>query len=374
MTIYDFVKEQRDKYRSEEITVTDGYQFSQYETLRTIELYHNSRFLSGNKDSLGREKPFYNVCKFRVNVAVRATDLDTKDVSIQSDRTTKESYAESFLLNLKNRNWMRQAAFAPFLNRLGQTRAKFGGVLVKRTETDGELKIHVVPWLDLRSMDRNEALYSMTSPVTGVILQKWPKGSLRQGWGENPALYSSAANMHDAFHTAFGGHVGIDIASAHRTPIVAAHDAVVTLCLGERTRQGGLGVWIESDPYDGEEPGNSKHATVYSHLDEWIVQPGQRVTKGQRIGYMGNTGFVISGGTKYWGNAPAGKGVHLHFGLYEYKKNQDGSWSSRAVNVLRNTSDPLHYITETPTQPHGDLTYLGAMANRMLQYLKTNSA
>jgi hypothetical protein len=148
-SIYDFVSEQRDSYRSDTVEITDGYEFSQHETLRTIELYHNSKFLSGNTDSLGREKPFYNICKFRVNVAVRATDLDTKDVQIQSDRITKTSYAESFLLNLKNRNWMRRSNFAPFLNKFGHTRAKYGGVIVKKTERDGELGIHVVPWLDI---------------------------------------------------------------------------------------------------------------------------------------------------------------------------------------------------------------------------------
>ncbi len=148
-SIYEFVKQQRDSYRSDTIQITEGYEFSQYETLRTIELYHNSRFLSGNKDSVGREKPFYNICKFRVNVATRATDLDTKDVQIQSDRVTKTSYAESFLLNLKNRNWMKQSNFGPFLNKFGHTRAKCGGVMVKKTERDGELGIHVVPWLDL---------------------------------------------------------------------------------------------------------------------------------------------------------------------------------------------------------------------------------
>src|SRR4051794_38819938 len=94
-SIYDFVRKQRDEYRSNTVTITEGYEFSQYETLRTIELYHNSKFTSGPKDSLGREKPFYNITKFRVNVAVRATDLDTKDVQIQADRTTKTSYAET---------------------------------------------------------------------------------------------------------------------------------------------------------------------------------------------------------------------------------------------------------------------------------------
>jgi hypothetical protein len=117
-SIYEFVKEQRNNYRTQTINIADGYEFSQYETLRTIELYHNSKFTTGNKDSLGREKPFYNICKFRVNVAVRSTDLDTKDVTIESDEPG--AYVESFILNLKNRNWMKQSGFASFLNRVGR--------------------------------------------------------------------------------------------------------------------------------------------------------------------------------------------------------------------------------------------------------------
>jgi hypothetical protein len=103
-TIYEFVKKQRDLCRSQHIEIADGYDYSQYETLRAIEMYHNSKFTTGNKDSLGREKPFYNICKFRVNVAVRATDIDTKDVKVESDRSG--DYIQSFILNLKNREWM----------------------------------------------------------------------------------------------------------------------------------------------------------------------------------------------------------------------------------------------------------------------------
>lgn len=148
-SIFEFVKNQRDSYRSDTVEITDGYEFSQYETLRTIELYHNSRFLTGNTDSLDREKPFYNVCKFRVNVATRATDLDTKDVRVESDRTTSNAYAASFILNLKNRNWMKQAKLGVFLNKLTHTRAKYGGVLVKKVEREGELQLHVMQWLNM---------------------------------------------------------------------------------------------------------------------------------------------------------------------------------------------------------------------------------
>jgi hypothetical protein len=147
VNIYEFVKKQRDDYRSQRVNITDGYDFSQYETLRTIELYHNSRFTTGPKDTLKREKPFYNITKFRVNVATRATDIDTKDVKIESDRPGGQ--IQSFILNLKNRNWMKESHYNAFLNTFGHTRAKYGGVLVKKTETDGELRLSVMPWLDM---------------------------------------------------------------------------------------------------------------------------------------------------------------------------------------------------------------------------------
>jgi hypothetical protein len=146
-SIYEFVKEQRENYRSQSIEITEGYEYSQYQTLRTIELYHNSKFETGNKDTLKREKPFYNITKFRVNVATRATDLDTKNVKIVSDKAG--AYVESFLLSLKNRNWMKQSNFAVFLNRMGHTRAKYGGVLVKKTEHGGELGLHIMQWLNM---------------------------------------------------------------------------------------------------------------------------------------------------------------------------------------------------------------------------------
>lgn len=78
-------------------------------TLRTIELCHNSRLLTGNKDSLKREKPFFNVTKFRVNIAIRATDIDTNNVDIFNE--TGGGYVQSWLLNLKNRNWMKLPFF-----------------------------------------------------------------------------------------------------------------------------------------------------------------------------------------------------------------------------------------------------------------------
>jgi hypothetical protein len=75
-SIYKFVAAQRDSYRSDTIEITEGYDFSQYETLRTVELYDNDRFLTGPKDSLDRGKPFFNIVSFRKNVAISGRRRD----------------------------------------------------------------------------------------------------------------------------------------------------------------------------------------------------------------------------------------------------------------------------------------------------------
>jgi hypothetical protein len=54
--IFDFVKKQRTQYRAYTIEIADGYEYSQYQTLRTVELYHNSKFTTGNLASLKREQ------------------------------------------------------------------------------------------------------------------------------------------------------------------------------------------------------------------------------------------------------------------------------------------------------------------------------
>jgi hypothetical protein len=162
MNIFQFVRQQRDDYKQKEVSIVDGLAYNQYQVIRRAELYYNSQFETGNKDSLGREKPFYNIVKSRVNLATRATDLDVKDVQVESD--VSDDYVRSFLFAKENRNWMRDSGFAKLLNKMGKTRAKFGGVLVKKTEHNGELEIHVVPWKDV--------ITDQTDIMKGVIIER----------------------------------------------------------------------------------------------------------------------------------------------------------------------------------------------------------
>ena len=149
LPIFTELNLQNENYNNGYITLIDGLTFSQYNTLKKVEFYSNSKYLTGDKDELGRDKPFYNIVNYRVNVAVRATDLDVKDIKIISDNPNFAEYA--FLYNHEAYEWMKQSNFSLFLNQFGQTRARYGGVLVKKCQykepgEQEELEIEVVPW------------------------------------------------------------------------------------------------------------------------------------------------------------------------------------------------------------------------------------
>jgi hypothetical protein len=147
-TILKEINDQIATYYNKSIQIIEGLYYNQYQTLKKIEFYWNSQYINGQTDDIGRIKPFYNISKFRVNVATRATDLDVKDVRITSDNTNDR--VRSMLLNHELKNWFKEADFSKLLNDWGKTRTKYGGVLIKKCyeEEDGgkELKIDLVEW------------------------------------------------------------------------------------------------------------------------------------------------------------------------------------------------------------------------------------
>ncbi|CAN5228068.1 hypothetical protein BH20BAC1_BH20BAC1_04980 [soil metagenome] len=88
-------------------------------------------------------------------------------------------------------------------------------------------------------------------------------------------------------------HEGIDIQAKFKTPAIAGADGVARV---KNNNLGGKVVFI----YDIS-TGNSLY---YAHLDSQLVSNGDRVSKGDKVGLIGNTGNAIN-------TVP-----HLHFGIY----------------------------------------------------------
>ena len=115
-----------------------------YEDINKVYAYLESKHISGSTDSLGREKPFFNIVIASRNIWYRATDLDRKNIRVKA--TKSSDILASFLATIHLQEWMRKNNFGVFLNAWGMELAGFNSTVVKFVEKDGELVSSVVPW------------------------------------------------------------------------------------------------------------------------------------------------------------------------------------------------------------------------------------
>lgn len=144
MKIYQEATNLKKNFKEEPSKFLEGNERSSGDIIKMCDYYSSSKHLSGDRDGLGRTKPFFNILNFRVTVAKVATDLDIKDVQITSDNP--EHAVKSMLLQREAYQWMKETGFDQRLNEQGRIRPKYGGVVVKKVERDGNLFIDTVRW------------------------------------------------------------------------------------------------------------------------------------------------------------------------------------------------------------------------------------
>lgn len=126
-------------------TLTSKYvNFSMYDTLNTTDAYLNSRHTSGETDSLGREKPFFNIVTAAVNIWYRATDIDRKDIRFVPQ--TNSSVVLAFAANVLLQKWMDENNFGQFLNDWGRSLARNGSSVIRSVDNDKGFSLKVEPW------------------------------------------------------------------------------------------------------------------------------------------------------------------------------------------------------------------------------------
>lgn len=164
--------------------------------------------------------------------------------------------------------------------------------------------------LSLHSMDQNlstlvqksnrlEEFYRDRRILLAATPSIWPvRGYLSSGFG----------NRIDPFTQQKDFHSGIDIATPIGTKVQAPADGVVVLC----AEKGGYGRSIIIDHGYGI-------VTRYGHLDGYKVRAGQKVHRGDAIGFVGNTGRSAAPHLHYevWVRDQAQNPIH--FILDEYR-------------------------------------------------------
>ena len=91
-------------------------------------------------------------------------------------------------------------------------------------------------------------------------------------------------------------HTGLDMTAAKGEPVYATGDGVVKVASRNAEGLSGYGIAVLIDHGYGFQ-------TLYAHLSGVAVKPGQKVKRGEKVGYVGATGLA--------------QGVHLHYEVFQ---------------------------------------------------------
>ncbi len=157
---------------------------------------------------------------------------------------------------------------------------------------------------------------SLPVPRPGVLAFPVPSGRITQGYGSTGfALANYRGKHHNGID--FGRFLGAEIVAAE-SGIVVGLDNQDNYCWG-----GAYGKYIVIRH-------DNNLTTLYGHMSRQVVSIGERVERGQLIGYMGRSGWAT--------------GPHLHFTVYD-----SATYTTRPSRVcgpmpIGGDIDPMKYL------------------------------
>ena len=157
--------------------------------------------------------------------------------------------------------------------------------------------MHVAAHLRIGTRDAASRLlnHPPDAKVTKAVLARkpkrllWPVANGRLGRGYGFTRHERRELKHE----------GVDIGARPGTPVRAAADGIVAYSDNGLRGYGNCIMIVHANGW----------VTLYAHQKQTIVQAGQRVRRGQRIGYVGSTGIA--------------RGPHLHFELRQAGETAD---------------------------------------------------
>ncbi|CCG02879.1 protease with a role in cell division [Blastococcus saxobsidens DD2] len=192
---------------------------------------------------------------------------------------------------------------------LAGAQADFDALTAEKAALDGQLREAETRLLELRGAEDAAAAW---------VAQEAEQEAAEQAVSTLTAAAGAIAPTQGRVTSCYGArwgtmHLGVDIAAPIGTPVFTPEPGVV-LQAGPAS---GFGLSVAVQHHDGA-------ITVYGHVNQFFVQPGQVVTAGQQIAEVGNRGQST--------------GPHLHFevhhgGLYADRSNPVPWLAQRGVSL-----------------------------------------
>lgn len=155
-----------------------------------------------------------------------------------------------------------------------------------------------------------------------------------------------------------GSHAAVDIIAPTGTPVYAAANAVVHKAYAGKYGEGNTVILRHDDVPSKENPDYAAtYYSAYEHLDGFTVQKGDKVQKGDLIGYVGNTGNSST--------------PHLHFQIDKDNAPYHPYYTSDKEKAAKHTIHPVEWV-----QQHMDFegTFAGGTLAQNDQTQSTDSS
>jgi len=221
--------------------------------------------------------------------AAAAVAQQKRDAAAQHLRVTQQAQADAQRAqdNVNTQLAANQQAQADAKKALDAAKAE-----EKQLQSDMD-KILADIQAQLKASNNNAKSPNKAAPKSGTFFYRPVPGRVTSPYG---------MRYHPILHV-YKMHVGVDFGAACGTPIHAAESGTVT----QASWYGGYGNYVTIN--HGKIAGNN-YSTGYGHMSKFAVHKGQKVTRGQVIGYVGTTGLST--------------GCHLHFNVFKNGKTING--------------------------------------------------
>lgn len=178
---------------------------------------------------------------------------------------------------------------------------------------------YIVTYTHDKETSRSLVSEEITEKIDRVVLVGTKREEEEEGEGNEddnsfglPFIDAAHGGKDYSLTQSYGGsnnHLGLDFAVYYNDPIVAAMGGTVIAAYDEGYFSHDNILWTYGTYVVIQHDG---YRTYYAHMSSRTVSVGDKVSKGEIIGYSGNTGRVSSSGTGPYA------GTHLHFEIRKY--------------------------------------------------------
>lgn len=162
--------------------ITEGYRFDMPKVINRIELYHASKFKTGDRDSQSNKKYFFNITNPQCGNATKNIDIDRSEITVRPER--KHDRIKAMLYNDRLKWWMKDKNIGALLNKISEQLPIYGSIILKKVGDDIKLvpmaKIKMEP--SLSNKENNHDINSVFVIEEHNMSASDIQGMKKKGW------------------------------------------------------------------------------------------------------------------------------------------------------------------------------------------------